>query len=184
MSNQKTSPQTLRETIATDLYISAKRVGFRATVATALFDPGFFTVLVYRVAHRLDKKGWPRLAKLIWRFNVFQSGCYMHLYANVGHSLLLPHPVAVLFGEGAIIGDRVTLYQNVSLGRGMSDGRYPTIEDDAVICPNTVIIGGVIVGKHALVGAGSIVTKDVPPYAIVAGNPARVLRIRAAPEET
>ncbi len=181
MSDPANAP-TLRSLIASDLLAATGRRGLRAALSAALFEPGFLAVLLFRVAGHLNAHGWPRLAKLVWRFNVFQCGSYLHLTARVGHSLCLPHPTAIGIGETAKLGNRVTVYHSVSIARGLSDDRYPDIHDDVMICPGAIVIGGLVVGHHALIAAGAIVTKDVPPYAVVAGNPARVLRIRT-PEE-
>jgi len=55
---------------------------------------------------------------------------------------------------------------------------YTSIGDDVWIGANSIILPGVVVGDHVIVGAGSIVTKDVPPYAVIGGNPAEIIKMR------
>ncbi len=116
---------------------------------------------------------------MVWRLNVTMSGCHIHPEATIGAALRLPHPTGIVIGVGARIGHCVTIYQNVTLGRGLRDVEYPVIEDEAIIFPNSVIAGAIVVGRRAVVGAGSVVIADVPPDSIVTGNPARVLRMRS-----
>ena len=77
------------------------------------------------------------------------------------------------------IGYGCSFRNNTTVGEKMNDGKIqkPYFEDHVFVGPNSVIIGGIRIGEHAVIGAGSVVTKDVPPHAVVAGNPAKVIRI-------
>lgn len=96
-------------------------------------------------------------------------------------NLNLPHPVGIVIGAGVVLGDGVTIYQNVTLGQVR--GRYPEICDGAILYANAVVCGSVRVGERAVVGAGSVVTGDVPDGAVVAGVPAKILRMRDSRDE-
>lgn len=82
-----------------------------------------------------------------------------------------------VISPGTIIGKHVSLRQNTTIGaKGFSGSeKSPVIKDDVTIGPNVCIIGDITIGKGAIVGAGAVVVKDVPEYAIVAGNPAKVI---------
>ncbi|WP_051226336.1 hypothetical protein [Butyrivibrio sp. MC2013] len=100
---------------------------------------------------------------------------------KVGKGLYFPHPNNIVIGGSSHIGDYVTVFQNVTLGQNRNQGKYPWIEDYAVIYTGATIIGDVRVGKGAVVGANAVVVKDVPDYAIVAGAPAIKIGERERP---
>lgn len=131
----------------------------------------------------------------VWQFVVILSGAQIGRECNIcAHALI----------EGDVtIGDRVTVKSGVFLWDGTRVGddvfigpnatftndpmprskAYPesykgiTLQRGASIGANATILPGVVIGEHAMVGAGAVVTKDVPPYAVVVGNPARVIRM-------
>lgn len=96
-------------------------------------------------------------------------------------NLKFPHPVGIVIGAGVVLGNEVTIYQNVTLGQVR--GGYPEICNGAILYANVVVCGPVRVGERAVVGAGSVVVSDVPDGAVVAGTPARILRMRDSRDE-
>lgn len=108
-------------------------------------------------------------------------GVYISRNAVIGSSLSLPHPTSIVIGEGVKIGDRVKIYQNVTLGgRVRGDwrvGNYPAVGDDSVIFAGAVIVGKVSVGKNCTIGANSVVITDIPDNSVAVGAPARVVRL-------
>ncbi|WFU79138.1 serine acetyltransferase [Bradyrhizobium sp. CIAT3101] len=107
---------------------------------------------------------------------------------RAGPGLVIVHGWGLVVNREAIIGANVTLFNGVVIGRKdriMKDGRhteYPVIGDDVWIGPQAIVLGGVKIGSGAIIGAGSVVTKDVPPHSVVAGNPARILKTDVLPD--
>src|ERR1700757_397738 len=163
--------------VAEDLAANTQRSGFRGGVHAFLTEPAFSCVLLHRLACKARSAGFGILARILWRMNVWSSSCHIHLEAVVGRAVRLPHPTGIVVGKGARIGHSVTLYQNVTLGRSLKDERYPVIEDEVVIFPNSVVVGGITIGAREVIGAGSVVIADVPADSIVTGNPAKLLRL-------
>lgn len=143
-----------------------------------LFTPAFKTMVLARLAARLAKQGkvGKGLGRLVWRWNVASSACYISFDAEIGDGLLLPHPTGIVIGDDVRIGEGVTIYQNVTLGRANAEqSSYPVIGDGVVIYAGAVIVGPVTVGDGAVVAANSVVNRDVAPDSVVGGVPAKVL---------
>lgn len=125
-------------------------------------------------------RGHIRLARWIESRLQLRYGVFVSHKSVTPASLTLKHPVGIVIGEGVRLGDRVTIYQNVTVGAsrvGVAGERaYPEVEDDVTIFAGAVILGGVRLGRGCVVGANSVVTHDVPAYATVAGAPARIIR--------
>jgi len=107
------------------------------------------------------------------------TGVEIHPAASIGTDLFIDHGSGVVIGETAEIGDRVTLYQGVTLGgTGFARGkRHPTVEDDVTIGSGAKLLGPITVGHCAKVGANSVVIEDVPPNSTVVGNPGHPVRV-------
>lgn len=95
----------------------------------------------------------------------------------VGRRLRVFHGAGIVINPGTVIGDDVTIRQNVTLGNVTPDGPCPVIGDGVELGAGCIVLGGVRIGDGARVGAGAVVTKDVPERATVVGNPARLLRL-------
>jgi serine O-acetyltransferase len=145
--------------------------------ARLLLSPGFLAIALHRIAHAV----YPHTiagrvaAKIIWRINVLLTGCHISPKARIGARLQIPHATGVVIGDGCIIGDDVTVYQNVTLGH--KNDAYPHIANGAAIYPGAVVLGGITVGEHAVVGANAVVLADVPAHAYAVGVPARIIKM-------
>ncbi|MEO6954754.1 MAG: serine O-acetyltransferase [Polyangia bacterium] len=138
--------------------------------------PGIHAITVYRLAHHLFELG----ARIVPRIMVEQShsetGIDIHPAAVIGAGFFIDHGTGVVIGETSTIGNRVRIYQGVTLGalslptsrvRALStEKRHPTIEDDVIIYANATILGGkTVIGKGAIIGGNCWITESVPPGA-------------------
>jgi serine O-acetyltransferase len=162
----------------------------RSILALAAVSRTFRPVLTLRFCHwsRGKSSSLGFVARLLHRLAQGKVGIDLPSALSAGPGLLLVHGWGIVVNKDARIGSNATLFNGVVIGRKdtiSSTGReteYPFIGDDVWIGPHAIIIGGVRIGDGAIVGAGSVVTKDVPAHCIVAGNPARILRSDALPD--
>jgi serine O-acetyltransferase len=140
-----------------------------------------WAVGLHRIAHALFKLRLFFLARAVNHFSRFLTGNDIHPGAKIGRNLFIDHGFSVI-GETAEIGDNVTIYQHVTLGgtdpaNGVGGKRHPTIRDGAIIGSGAQVLGPVIVGERARIGANAVVTKDVPEGATMVGIPARQMLV-------
>src|SRR5436309_8853794 len=141
--------------------------------------PGVHALLAHRVAHALYTAGVPFLPRAIAAVSRAVTGIEIHPAATIGNGFFIDHGMGVVIGETAEIGDRVTLFQGVTLGgTGFATGkRHPTVEDNVTIGSGAKLLGPIRVGHGAKVGANSVVIHDVPPHSTVVGNPGHPVRV-------
>ena len=146
-------------------------------VAAFLLYPEFAVAALIRLNLYLARGGrLKRIGLKLVRRHISKSWeCYISPSAQIGRRLRLPHPIGIVIGDGAIIGDDVRIYQHVTIGsRCLSSPTYPSLGDGVLVGAGAKIIGGVSIGEKAKIGAGAIVVKDVHPHA-VAISPAAVM---------
>lgn len=150
--------------------------------------PGVFAIFVHRVAHELFKLEVPLLPRIMNEHAHSRTGIDIHPGAKIGESFFIDHGTGVVIGETSIIGNRVKLYQSVTIGapaahlsqsaRGVK--RHPTLEDDVVIYANATILGGgTVIGEGSVIGGGVFLTQSVPPGHFVYSK-AQELKFRSA----
>ena len=141
--------------------------------------PGVHALLAHRVAHVLHEAGVPVAPRSIAYVSRALTGIEIHPAAQIGQGLFIDHGSGVVIGETAVLGDNVTLYQGVTLGgTGFATGkRHPTVEDDVTIGSGAKLLGPIVIGRHAKIGANSVVITDVPSDSTVVGNPGHVVRV-------
>src|SRR4051812_23747 len=140
---------------------------------------GVQALLAHRVAHALWEADVPLVPRTIAFAGRAVTGVEIHPAASIGADFFIDHGSGVVIGETAEIGDRVTLYQGVTLGgTGFARGkRHPTLQDDVTVGSGAKLLGPVTVGHGAKVGANTVVIQDVPPNSTVVGNPGHPVRV-------
>jgi serine O-acetyltransferase len=149
----------------------------RTRLEVLLTYPGVHALIFYRVAHEIDRAGWPLAARLLSHVGRMLTGVEIHPRARIGRGLFIDHGMGVVIGETTIIGDRCHLLQGVTLGGTSTrrEKRHPTLEDDVLVGAGAKVIGAVTIGAGAKIGAGSVVVQSVPAGATVVGVPGHVI---------
>lgn len=147
----------------------------RSRLEVVLTYPGFHAIMLHRVAHRLWKWNLKLIARLVSAFSRLLTGVEIHPAAVIGDYCFIDHGHGVVIGETTVIGNRVTLYQGVSLGGVSTEKvkRHPTLGDGVVVGAGAKLLGPITVGDGARIGANAVVVTDVPEGATFIGVPAR-----------
>ncbi|MBP0447082.1 serine O-acetyltransferase [Roseomonas sp. SSH11] len=163
---------------AADLSANRRRdPAARGWLAPFLYYKGFHALTWHRVAHGLWKDGRIDLALYLQSRCSLVFGVDIHPAVPVGRGVFIDHATGVVVGETAVIGNDVSILQEVTLGgTGKQRGdRHPKVRDGVLLSAGAKVLGNIEIGRGAKVGAGSVVLADVPPCATVAGVPARVV---------
>lgn len=145
-------------------------------------NAGYQALILHKLSHWLWQHGLKTLAKLNARINRALTGIEIEPGAQLSESTIISHGSGAVIGSEAIIGNNVIIRQNVTIGRNgklrknIEERIHPIIQDNVDIGAGAAIIGPITVGHHVVIGANAVITKDVPPYAIVAGVPGKILR--------
>ena len=134
--------------------------------------PAIRALAIHRIAHQLSDQAVPLLPRIMSEYAHDRTGIDIHPGAQIGERFFIDHGTGIVIGETAVIGDRVRLYQGVTLGatslrdssslRGKK--RHPTIEDDVTIYSGATILGGdTVIGAGSIIGGNVWLTKSVPP---------------------
>jgi len=165
----------LRAVLATDV-----RAAYEGDPAAKSYDeiifsyPGLWAITVYRVAHQLFEQNVPLIPRIMTEYAHHQTGIDIHPGAHIGESFFIDHGTGVVVGETTEIGNRVRIYQGVTLGALSlpkdvveslrTKKRHPTVEDDVIIYAQATILGGeTVIGARATIGGNVWLTESVPP---------------------
>jgi len=154
----------------------------KSKLSVILTYPGVKAVFFHRIANFFSVAKFDLIARIISQFSRFLTGIEIHPKAKIGENLFIDHGMGVVIGETSEIGNNVTIYHMVTLG-GISPSinsdnqrdskRHPTLMDNVVVGSGAQVLGPVVVGKNAKIGANAVVTKDVPENAVMVGIPAK-----------
>jgi len=159
--------------------------GFLWSLVYLVTIPGFLAAFLYRLSALCVAKGgvMAKLARLIWRLNLFLTSCEISPLAKIGSGLFLPHPMGIVVGELAVAGDDLTLLQHVTLGQrveGLDERSNPQLGCGVVVSAGAVLLGDIKIGDYAVIGANAVVLQNVPDHCTAVGVPARILPPRNA----
>ena len=136
--------------------------------------PGFFAIATHRIAHQLQQQKIPLLPRIISEYAHSKTGIDIHPGATIGESFAIDHGTGIVIGETTVIGNKVKIFQGVTLGalsvqkEKASQKRHPTIEDNVVIYSGATILGGeTVVGHDSVIGGNVWLTNTVIPFSIV-----------------
>ena len=154
----------------------------RSKLSLILTYPGVKAVFFHRIANFFSIAKFHLVARIISQFSRFLTCIEIHPNAKIGKNLFIDHGMGVVIGETSDIGDNVTIYHMATLG-GIAPSinsdnqrnvkRHPTLKENVVVGSGAQILGPVVVGKNAKIGANAVVTKDVPENAVMVGIPAK-----------
>ena len=156
----------------------------RTSLEVAFLYQGFHALMFYRLSHAFWILGAKFLGRFISQVGRLFTGIEIHPGAIIGRGFVIDHGSGVVIGETAIIGDDVTLYHDVTLG-GVAPSvdsisqigrkRHPTLLDGVIVGSGAQILGPVVVGEDARIGANAVVTSSVPSGVTAVGIPAQVI---------
>ncbi|MDA9860846.1 serine O-acetyltransferase [Candidatus Pelagibacter sp.] len=154
----------------------------KSKLSLILTYPGVKAVFFHRIANFFHLAKFHLVARIISQLSRFLTGIEIHPGAKIGKNLFIDHGMGVVIGETSEIGNNVTIYHMATLG-GIAPSinsnnqrqvkRHPTLGDCVVVGSGAQILGPVMVGTHAKIGANAVVTKDVPEHAVMVGIPAK-----------
>ena len=154
----------------------------KSKLSLILTYPGVKAVFFHKIANFFYLAKFDLVARFISQFSRFLTGIEIHPGAKIGKNLFIDHGMGVVIGETSEIGNNVTIYHMVTLG-GIAPSinsnnqrqvkRHPTLGDCVVVGSGAQILGPVMVGANAKVGANAVVTKDVAENAVMVGIPAK-----------
>lgn len=160
-----------------DLKVHNEKSNLWSLFKSVSFRPGFRLLFFYRLSRYCHKKNWKSISTFFFNLNHVINSCEISPRAEIGAGVQFPHSCGIVIGEGVQVGDYCIIYHNVTLGRSKAlEADYPVIGDGVHIYSGASVLGAVEVGNNAVIGAHSLVIKDVPAYAVAVGIPAKIVK--------
>ena len=154
----------------------------KSKLSLILTYPGVKAIFFHKIANFFAIAKFDLIARIISQLSRFLTGIEIHPKAKIGKNLFIDHGMGVVIGETSEIGDNVTIYHMVTLG-GIAPSinsdsqreikRHPTLMDNVVVGSGAQILGPVVIGKNAKIGANAVITKDVQENSVMVGIPAK-----------
>ena len=183
----------VRAMVQTDLTASYEGDPAATGMDEIIFSyPGLFAIVVYRQAHVLYTLKVPMLPRMMTEYAHGITGIDIHPGATIGEYFFIDHGTGIVIGETTVIGDRVKIYQGVTLGALTTRGgqslrgrrRHPTIEDNVTIYAGASILGGeTVIGRDSVIGSNAFITRSIAPGTTVSiKNQELQFKLRSSPE--
>jgi serine O-acetyltransferase len=175
---------SLRKKLESD-FVRYKSTGpsVKNVIYLILSNPGFRAVFLYRLGKNLKQKKHRLLPGLCQRLMHHFCHCYISINADIGPGFLISHVGGIVIGGKTVIGKNCDIRQNTTLGGNYrkinKDGRtQPLVRDNVSIGAGAVIVGPILIKSNAIIGANSMVNRDVSEGAIMLGVPAKIVKYR------
>jgi serine O-acetyltransferase len=166
--------RTLREDARHLAIAAGAPAGARHVVSTALTQDSYLILVLWRL--RCGARRWrlPGVNHLLRRLQTVIFGIELGNDITLGRGVFFVHPIGIVVGGQARVGDRVRFMGSNTVGTAKDNG-CPVVEDDAVLGAGARVLGPVRVGARAVIGANAVVLTDIPADAVAVGMPARVI---------
>ncbi|BDX37083.1 hypothetical protein CYCD_04380 [Tenuifilaceae bacterium CYCD] len=180
-------PLLQKQLVSDALFIAQNDPSASSINEVIITYPGFTAICIYRIAHSLANKEIQLIPRIMTEWAHSKTGIDIHPKAIIGKEFFIDHGTGIVIGETAIIGNRVKIYQGVTIGalsvskEFAQTKRHPTIEDDVVIYAGSTILGGnTTIGHNSIIGGNVWLTKSVEPNSLVYHESKVIVREREA----
>lgn len=153
------------------------------TLYRIVTSSGYRGLITHRLANYMWRHNFKRFSAVLAALNETINHVQIHPNAQLDPTTVLVHG-HVFIGDSAVIGPNCSLFQNTTIGSKSyrpEKKNHATLEHDVVVCTGAVLLGPIVIGHHSVIGPNCVVTRNVPPWSMVTGNPARIFSRVPAP---